>query len=306
MNILIIGLGSIAKKHIFALKQLNFIAKIYALRSKPNSEALEGVISIHDLNNIDVFFDFAIISNPSNLHYFYIEFLVKKRIPLFIEKPPVHSLENIDSLVSLIDEKFLFTYVACNLRFHPCLIFLKEKLASEYHRVNELNVYCGSYLPEWRSGKDFRTNYSANATMGGGVHLDLFHELDYTTWLFGFPEKSSSVLREVSSLDISAVDYAHYVLEYEGFTASITLNYYRRMPKREIEIVFNDDTWTVDLIKNEIKNDSGEYLFSAPDYNIKDTYTSQLDYFINCLTRNERPMNSFKESVKSLKLCLNA
>jgi hypothetical protein len=78
------------------------------------------------------------------------------------------------------------------------------------------------------------------------------------------------------------------------------------MPKRELEIVFNDDTWTVDLIKNEIKNDSGEYLFSAPDYNINDTYTSQLDYFINCLTRNERPMNSFKESVKNLKLCLNA
>lgn len=306
MKILIVGLGSIATKHIIALRTLKIEAVIYALRSNLNAETEEGVINIYNLDNLEVPIDFAIISNPSNLHYLYIEFLAKKRIPLFIEKPPVHSLENIDSLVSLIDEKSLFTYVACNLRFHPCLILLKEKLAIEYHRVNELNIYCGSYLPEWRPGKDFRTNYSANATMGGGVHLDLFHELDYTTWLFGFPEKSCTVLREVSSLDISAVDYAHYVLEYEGFTASITLNYYRRMPKRELEIVFNHDTWTVDLIKNEIKNDSGEYLFSAPDYNINETYTSQLDYFINCLTRNERPMNSFKESVKNLKLCLNA
>ncbi len=306
MNILIVGLGSIARKHIIAMQTLNIEAVIYALRSNLNVETEEGVVNIYNLDDLEASVDFAIISNPSNLHYLYIEFLAKKRIPLFIEKPPVHSLENIDSLVTLIHEKSLFTYVACNLRFHPCLIFLKEKLAIEYHRVNELNVYCGSYLPEWRSGKDFRINYSANANMGGGVHLDLFHELDYTTWLFGFPEKSSSVLRKVSSLDINAVDYAHYVLEYEGFTANITLNYYRRMPKRELEIVFKDDTWTVDLIKNEIINDSGEYLLSAPDFNIKDTYVSQLDYFINCFKRNEQPMNSFKESIKTLKVCLDA
>jgi len=306
LNILIVGLGSIARKHIIAMQTLNIEAVIYALRSNLNTEIEEGVVNIYNLDELEASIDFAIISNPSNLHYLYIEFLAKKRIPLFIEKPPVHSLENIDSLVSLIDEKSIFTYVACNLRFHPCLIFLKEKLASEYNRVNELNVYCGSYLPEWRSGKDFRINYSANATMGGGVHLDLFHELDYTTWLFGFPKKSSSVLRKVSSLDINAVDYAHYVLEYEVFTASITLNYFRRMPKRELEIVFKDDTWTIDLIKNEIINDSGEYLLSAPDYNIKDSYVSQLDYFINCLTRNEQPMNSFKEAVKTLKVCLDA
>jgi predicted dehydrogenase len=306
LNILIVGLGSIARKHIVAMKTLNIEAVIYALRSNLNTETDEGVVNIYNLDELEASIDFAIISNPSNLHHIYIEFLAKKRIPLFIEKPPVHSLENIDSLVSLIDEKSLFTYVACNLRFHPCLIFLKEKLASEYHRVNELNVYCGSYLPEWRSGIDFRINYSANATMGGGVHLDLFHELDYTTWLFGFPEKSSSVLRKVSSLDINAVDYAHYALEYEGFTASITLNYYRRMPKRELEIVFKDDTWNVNLIKNEIINDSGEYLLSAPDFNIKDTYVSQLDYFINCFKINEQPMNSFKESVKTLKVCLDA
>jgi len=306
VNILIIGLGSIAKKHIVSLKQLNIIAKIYALRSKPNSEDLEGVISIYDLNKIDLFFDFAIISNPTNFHFKYIELLAEKGVNLFIEKPPISSLENIEILEKMIQESEIMTYVACNLRFHPCIQYIKEHLISNTKRINEINIYCGSYLPNWRPNKNFRDIYSVKPEMGGGVHLDLFHELDYTTWLFGFPEKSSSVLREVSSLDISAIDYAHYVLEYEGFTASITLNYYRRIPKRELEIVFNDDTWTVDLIKNEIKNDSGEYLFSAPDYSIKDTYVSQLNYFINCFKRNEQPMNSFKESVKNLKLCLNA
>lgn len=305
MNVLIIGLGSIARKHITALQTLNIYTKIYALRSKLNAVIEENVENIYDLDNNTIVFDFAILSNPTHLHYQYIEKLACIGIPMFIEKPATHSLENIAELIQSIEEKKIVTYVACNLRFHPCITFLKNKIDGKALKINELNVYCGSYLPDWRPGKDFRTIYSANAAMGGGVHLDLFHELDYTTWLFGLPSKSKSVLRNSSSLGIDAIDYANYILEYDSFTANLVLNYYRRKAKREIEIVLKEDTWTVDLIKNEIKNDNGEYLFQAIDFNVKDTYSLQLDYFINCLKNNQVPMNSLKESIEILKICLN-
>jgi predicted dehydrogenase len=305
MNILIIGLGSIARKHITALQSLKVDASIYALRSSLHATIEDGVKNIYDLDNCAVLFDFAVISNPTNLHYKYIEELAHKAIPLFIEKPVIHSLENASELIQLIEIKRTITYVACNLRFHPCITFLKNKMDTKALRLNELNVYCGSYLPDWRPEKDFRTIYSANARMGGGVHLDLFHELDYTTWLFGLPNKSKSVLRNCSSLEIDAVDYANYVLEYDSFTANIILNYYRKKTKREIEIVLEDDTWTVDLIKNEIRNDAGAYLFQAIDFNMKNTYSWQLKYFIDCLINEQVPMNSLKESVEILKICLN-
>lgn len=305
MNVLIIGLGSIARKHITALQSLKVDIEIFALRSNLNAVIEDGVKNIFDLDNSTIEFDFAIISNPTHLHYEYIKKLAYKEIPLFIEKPAIHSLENADELVQLIEDKKTVTYVACNLRFHPCITFLKNKIDTEYLRINELNVYCGSYLPDWRPKKDFRTLYSSNSTMGGGVHLDLFHELDYTTWLFGLPAKSKSVLRNSSSLEIDAVDYANYVLEYATFTASIILNYYRRKPKRELEIVLDDDTWKVDLIKNEIKNDAGEFLFQTTDFNVKDTYSLQLDYFIGCLKNKQVPMNSLNESIEILKICLD-
>jgi len=305
MNVLIVGLGSIARKHIAAFQSLNIDFKIYALRSNLNAAIEEGVENIYDLNDSEVIFDFAIISNPTHLHYQFIEKLALRGIPLFIEKPAVHNLENVNKLVEIIEEKQLVTYVACNLRFHPCITFLKNKMDTERLRINELNVYCGSYLPDWRPEKDFRTIYSANAAMGGGVHLDLFHELDYTTWLFGLPSKSKSVLRNISSLEIDAIDYANYSFQYPTFTASIILNYYRRKPKRQIEIVLEEDTWTFDLIKNEIKNDDGEYLFQAVDFSVKDTYSLQLDYFIDCLKNKQEPMNSLKESIEILKICLN-
>lgn len=305
MKILIVGLGSIAKKHIEALQILKVDTKIYALRSNPNTETEESIVNIYNLDEVNIMFDFAIISNPTHLHYQFIEKLAKKGIPLFIEKPSIHSLNNAEKLVAIIEDKKIVTYVACNLRFHPCLTFLKNKIDTESLRINELNVYCGSYLPDWRPGKNFKEIYSAHTSMGGGVHLDLFHELDYTAWLFGLPNNFKSILRNISSLEIDAVDYANYSLLYDTFTANIVLNYYRRKPKREIEIVLEGDTWLVDLIKNEIKNDAGEYLFKAVDFNVKDTYLLQLDYFIGCLKNKNLPMNSLKESIEILKICLN-
>jgi predicted dehydrogenase len=304
MNILIIGLGSIANKHISALIKLKIDFKIYALRSKPNALSQNGVENIYNLDNINVVFDFAIISNPTYLHYEYIEKLAKKGIDLFIEKPAIHSLDNYEKLIKIVNDNNIKTYVACNLRFHPCLKFLRDKINSEKLIVNEVNVYCGSYLPNWRPGTDFRKNYSAIASMGGGVHLDLFHELDYTVWLFGLPIESKSFLKNSSSLNISSVDYANYILGYHSFTSNIILNYYRSRPKREIEIVFENEIWNIDLIRNEIKTDSEEFLYRNSSYEISQTYSEQLEYFIDCLKNNKYPMNSLSESIEILKICL--
>lgn len=304
MNILIIGLGSIANKHISALIKLKIDFKIYALRSKPNALSQNGVENIYNLDNINVVFDFAIISNPTCLHYEYIEKLAKKGIDLFIEKPAIHSLDNYEKLIKIVNDNNIKTYVACNLRFHPCLKFLRDKINLEKLIINEVNVYCGSYLPNWRPGTDFRKNYSAIASMGGGVHLDLFHELDYTVWLFGLPIESKSFLKNSSSLNISSVDYANYILGYDSFTSNIILNYYRSRPKREIEIVFENEIWNIDLIRNEIKTDSEEFLYRNSSYEISQTYSEQLEYFIDCLKNNKYPMNSLSESIEILKICL--
>jgi len=304
MKVLIVGLGSIAKKHIEALRRLQPNCSIHALRSKltPNTE--EGIVNIYDIDEVKIKFDFAIISNPTYLHYEAIKCLSQKKIPLFIEKPALHSLENAAELIALVEHNKVLNYVACNLRFHPCIVFLKENIIQKCNRINEINVYCGSYLPGWRSGVDFKAVYSANADMGGGVHLDLFHELDYTTWLFGMPNRTSSILRNVSSLEIDSIDYASYTLEYNTFAAHIVLNYYRRKAKRVIEILFDNETLTIDLINNNIKDDNDNIVFAADNFSLKDTYVSQLSYFITVLATSQNPFNTLRESIDVLKIVL--
>jgi predicted dehydrogenase len=224
------------------------------------------------------------------LHFEYIEKLSNKGINLFIEKPAIHTLDNCEKLIQLVDEKKIKTYVACNLRFHPCIKYLKNELIRDNLIINEVNVYCGSYLPEWRPGKDFHKIYSANANMGGGVHLDLFHELDYVTWLLGFPSKSSSIKRSVSSLSINSVDYANYNLEYTNFTANIVLNYYRKKAKRTIEFVLDDQIITADLINNIISDENNRVLYKYSDFSLNETYKSQMEYFMKYLGKNEKSL----------------
>lgn len=304
MNILVVGLGSIARKHIEAIQFLNCNATIYALRSINNVVDEKGITNVFSLDNLAITFDFAIISNPTHLHFEYIQLLAKKNISLFIEKPAVHSLENSTELISFIESKNLMTYVACNLRFHPSILFINEYIRSVPIRINEVNVYCGSYLPDWRPGKDFRKIYSANENMGGGVHLDLFHEFDYTTWIFGFPNKSNSIRRNVSSLDINSKDYANYSLEYSNFTVNIVLNYYRKSSKRTIEIVLDNQIINIDLVKNIVSDENDQILFQSSNFEMKNTYIKQMEYFINCIEQNKKPMNSLKESIEVLKIVL--
>lgn len=303
MRVLIIGLGSIAKKHINALKELHNEVEIYALRSAVDSAKYQDVINLSSLDQISTFnFDFAIISNPTAKHLETLAVFKELNIPLFIEKPLFGDV-GVDEkeLVDFYTDNSSITYVACNLRFLSCLQEIKAILKDK--RINEVNVYCGSYLPEWRPNVDFRSVYSANKEMGGGVHLDLIHELDYLYWILGSPIKRTAFFSSKSSLEISSYDYANYLWQYNGFTANVVLNYFRRDAKRSFEIICESETYMVDLLKNVIYRNN-EVIFSS-DQKPSDTYLAQMSFFLTEVVGNGTNFNSIKEAYKILNLCLN-
>lgn len=302
MNILIIGLGSIARKHIAALDKIDASFNYFALRSSRNNADITGVKNLCSWDEVPSDISFAIIANPTNQHTTAIGQCVERNIPLFIEKPVSHQLAGLTELSEKIHDKNLKTYVACNLRFLPVLVFLKEQI--RYKKINEVTVYCGSSLPSWRPGIDYKTSYSADEKRGGGVHLDLFHELDYLCWMLGKPMSSRGIIRKVSSLGINAADSANYLLFYKNFTASVILNYYRPDPKRTIEIVFYDTIWTIDLLKNNITDSSGKVIFEDIVHSVKDTYLLQMQYFIDHLKGKRGIDNNFDSSLEILKIAL--
>ncbi|WP_436414231.1 Gfo/Idh/MocA family protein [Petrimonas sp.] len=302
MKVLIIGLGSIACKHIQALKELDTSVELLALRSSIDATIFDGIKNIFHFEDIQAEKpDFIIISNPTSLHFETLKNVSSLGIPLFIEKPLFDEVNNEkNALVKEISILGIPTYVACNLRFLDALKEIKRIITQE--RVNEVNIYCGSYLPNWRPGVDYKTVYSANKEMGGGVHIDLIHELDYVYWIFGKPQETHSVFKNNSSLNIFAYDYANYLWEYDNFCASIVLNYYRRDAKRELEIVCESGTYIVNLLKNTIVY-NGQLIFESLQQ-IKDTYKEQLAFFIHSVINQKETFNSIEEAYNVLNLCI--
>lgn len=304
MKVLIVGLGSIARKHIDSLRLIEPSVSLVAWRSSPTSLPWDNIKDLYAWEEVKKErFDFVIISNPTSEHKKSIGLLSELNIPLFIEKPLFHQLD-IEELVNSVDALNILTYVACNLRFLGALSYVKEYLQKYHPRVNEVNVYCGSFLPDWRKGIDFKRNYSAIPELGGGVHIDLIHEVDYVYWLFGIPRKTRTTFRNSSSLDIHAYDYANYCLEYTNFSVGIILNYYRKDTKRVLELVCDEGTISVDLLQNSVTM-NGKIVYQT-ERSINDTYLEQMKYFVNCLLNNKQSFNTISDAYRVLQICLKS
>lgn len=303
MKVLIIGLGSIAFKHIKVLREISENVKIFAYRSSRSSIVYEGITNIYEWNETALHnFDFGMICSPSSFHLEHIKQIIKLKIPIFVEKPLVINKKQISEFRKL-NFNNVKTYVGCNFRFNPIIEFLKNDLKISSNGVNEVNCYCGSYLPNWRPEKDYRLVYSSIKKLGGGVHIDLIHEPDYLTYLFGFPLNSSVFNKKVSDLEIDSMDSSSIYLFYKNFQAHISLNYFRRDSKRTLEIVREKDTIFADFINGTVKElVTGKLLFKDENNSIDYTYKKQMKYFIDFIKNKNKNknINSINEAISVL------
>lgn len=269
--------------------------EIHALRSSSSGEnAVAADRNFTSWEDLEAPYDALFITNPTSLHH---QTLLKAE-PLgqafFIEKPIFHtSAVPSDALAPFVEKT---TYVACPLRFHPLLVHLKQDFSD---KVLVAQITSSSYLPDWRKGRDYRTSYSASREMGGGVALDLIHEIDYVRHLFGIPEKCQRAVAQFSSLEIESDDYASYLLTYPDKAVEIHLDYFGRTPQREIRLICEKGTYLGDLLKNRLTNltTGEEIVFPSTDI-----YMEEMEYFLKMARGNTATFNDVFSAVETLRL----
>ena len=84
--------------------------------------------------------------------------------------------------------------------------------------------------------------------MGGGVGIDLIHEWDYLTNLFGMPDKCYSIQDKISNLEIDSDDIAIYIAKVGNKTIELHLDYFGRKATRILELYTTDDTIKCDIL----------------------------------------------------------
>ena len=305
IKILFFGLGSIGTKHASIIKD-NFGFKLYAYRTNKGQEKNE--LNIVEFDNIKDAFsikpEIAFITNPTFLHTETALECAKRNIALFIEKPISHSLEGTSELEKEIKKRNVFTYIAYNVRFHPIITNLKDLISSEKEKPIYFRSICSSYLPNWRPGQNYSRSYSAKKDSGGGVILDLSHEIDYITWLFGEVKNINGYCGKVSNLNIDSEDILDVQITCDSnIKGNLHLDYFSRKNERKSQIYYNDKYLEGDLIKNTIKIiKDGKERMMHHKCNMDDTYRMQLEYFFEqYFNKNPNVMNNYSEALKTFK-----
>ena len=82
----------------------------------------------------------------------------------------------------------------------------------------------------------------------------------------------------------------------------MVLNYYRRDSKRTLEILTDEGTYLVDLLKNNISYND-EIVFQSSQLSLE-TYTAQMQFFVEEILNRQTKFNTIVEANKILELCL--
>lgn len=301
-TIVIFGLGSIGLRLARLIKE-HFGYKIVAFRSvkgKENELGIQEIFNLHEIEKLSP--DIAFITNPTSFHMETAILAASMGMALFIEKPLSHRLDHWDSLIKILNERGLRSFIGCNLRFDPMLLYLKKII--EIQKVYYSRVICSSFLPSWRPHLDYRKSYSARKDQGGGVLLDLIHEPDYCHWLFGNIMYIEGCAGKRSWLEIETEDFAEMTLHHRsGILSHIYLDYFGMKTERKVEIFGEGFHLDVDLISRRITTflEEGENVKIFHPLHRDDTYKEELNYFFTSLQHNEIPMNSIEEHMMVLK-----
>ena len=305
----IIGLGSIGRRHLRLVSEIRPDIEIIAVRSG-YSNALEGenlnvktVYSISDAINAGI--QAAIVSSPATLHLEQSLELASSGVHLLIEKPVSHRFDRADRLIELVNNN-ITAMVGYVLRYDLGAIKFKDWLD---HKVTcsvlHAKIECGSYLPDWRPNQDYRKAVSALHELGGGVLLELSHELDYLYWFFGAPVDVQAHIRNSGSLGINVEDQVDLLITSEhGYPITIQLDFNRRHVKRKCTVLTTEGELVWDAIKQDvtwrqINNELLSYKYNSErDY----IYKTQLEVFFDCIENGKNPRVTVEDGINVLRL----
>jgi len=310
-QILVIGAGSIGRRHATNLFRLGVHVGI----NDVNATAIKAFCQdskcspVFDLDKALAAGEYcaALVCTPNHLHISCAQAVADAGLHIFIEKPLSHTLAGVDHLLSTIRRKGLLSMAGFNLRYEPGLRFIKDHL--DPTNVAFARIEFGSYLPGWRPGVDYRTVYSAQKSMGGGIILDDVHELDYACWLLGYPESIHSGFGTFGSLEIDVEDVADIQLKYPDKLVTIHTDYLQRTYTRKCKIVMKDG-FAIEWIYGDhasIFSASGERsVYYKDHFSANDMYLDEMQEFLRCLKLDEPPESDLTNAAAILELALGA
>lgn len=312
-RILINGSGSAGQRHLSIAEKLFPSAEIAIYSVRKSSVRANSKLRFTQIQEvIDFNPEIAVIAGAASSRMDICLALATKGTHLLIEKPISNSSQNVETLIDACDQNKAVLAVGYNLQFDESLGFFRDKIQSLTVGIPLLvQSSVGQYLPSWRNNSDYQDSVSASSKLGGGVLLELSHEINYLEWIFGSIHWARATIMRQSSLKIDVEDSALLTLGIENssnsnLVATLNMDFIRHDYVRKCVVVGELGSLKWDGIKHEVsvfEKDAKDWkvLFTSKK-SIADTYVEEWKDFLHCIETGDSPRVSGVDGLKTLQV----
>ncbi len=282
MKVLLIWLGKMWQFHLQNLVQIKDVSKIYAFdvsteTFKIKNEKIEYSTNFEDFDDKD--FDFVDIVAPTGFHYNYLEKYIKLNKNIFVEKPIVSSLEEIEKIEKLINETNYSKkiWVGFIERFNVVSKFLKEKC---------IELWCPKQI------EFFRCNPGSDRIWDVDVTTDLMiHDLDLVNYFFDWKDF------EIAWKNIESYS-STVLLKINNTNITLSANRITQQKIRKVKFYYDDQTIIWDLLSAKVD------IYHKPSKYFSETWTDlNISYLID--EKYLQKTNQLKEELKEFTSIVN-
>ncbi len=163
--------------------------------------------------------EYVAITSPNYLHDAHIRAALKNGADAICEKPLVLNPHNIDQLKIIEKETGKKVYNILQLRLHPSIIALKERVTQEL-KTNPNKIYDIDLTYLTSRGKWYFTSWKGDESKSGGIASNIgVHFFDMLTWIFG------AVKENVVTLKHSDTNAGTFQLKHANVRWFLSVNY---------------------------------------------------------------------------------
>lgn len=306
MRWLIVGSGRIANTHVEHLAAIDPQAKFARLSTSQRAPTFAEI----DQKMSRVFFSWddalewkpsaAVVANSTSAHVASVMRLIRCSIPTFVEKPISTSSSEVHQLLDEVERGFTPVLVGYCLRYDSSLRYLKDALErGQLGSLVQIVAHVGQHIDDWRPDSS-EPIVSLNSELGGGVLLELSHEIDLCIWLLGVPTLVTGLARVVEPWSVEMA--AGVLMAFQDTVASVSLNMFEKPGRRTFKVVGVSGTIQIDLQERVIETaDIHAVTKSTSVSDRNQMYRAQMEHFVNCVKGTQTPLVSVREALEVVK-----
>ena len=264
LQILVIGAGSIGRRHAENLGTLGVKAELIGWRGY-SADMLAARLVKRDVQGV-------VIATATQIRLELIAACAAADVPFYVEKPLAFQTADLALIAAAAAPVAQRSVIGFMMRYHPAFRYLAGADLEDTYRFG---FEIGHDVTQWRQNWRFSESYAAQPT-GGGVLLDLCHELDMAACLF-----PGLTLAGVDSLGHAAypgVDMASQIrLTSPTAAGEVAMDYLAPVSTRRITLRGTDSLYDFDLA-------NGRYEIRGKNAKILEFPFNRNDMFIEAMT----------------------